>query len=66
MEWLDKNNQPYTEVIVDESDEAMNQLMTATGGMMQVPPFTVITKDDGAEEKVQGFDRKKLATILSI
>ncbi|MEO5950551.1 MAG: glutaredoxin family protein [Candidatus Saccharimonadales bacterium] len=66
MEWLDKNNMSYDDIIVDESDEAMNQLMTATGGMMQVPPFTVITKDDGTEEKVQGFDRKRLMSILGL
>ncbi len=66
MQWLDKKGFSYTDVIVDESDEAMNQLMSATGGMMQVPPFTVITKDDGTEEKIQGFDYKKLAIILGV
>ena len=65
MKWLDKQGISYDRVVVDESDEGMEQFMQATDGMIQSPPFTVITKDDGVVIKIAGFDQKKLTTAIA-
>ncbi len=66
MQWLDKKGVAYKDVVIDETDEAMNQLLKASEGMMVTPPFTVVTKDDGTEEKVLGFDRAKISALVGI
>jgi glutaredoxin len=65
MKWLDKKGVGYSHIVVDESDEGMEQFMVATGGIIQSPPFTVIKKADGTEIKVAGFDMKKLTAAIS-
>ena len=65
MKWFDKKGVGYTDVVVDESDEAMDQFMKATDGMIQSPPFTVITKEDGSVVKIAGFDQKKLLQAIA-
>ncbi len=65
MEWLDKEGQTYTRVVVDEDEQGMMNLMSASGGAVGVP-FSVIEKDDGTEEKIFGFDRNKFKAILGI
>lgn len=65
MKWFDKKGISYNHIVVDESDEGMEQFMQATGGIIQSPPFTVIKKADGSEVKVAGFDMKKLMVAIS-
>ena len=65
MKWLDKKGVAYNHVVVDESDDAMEQFLVATGGVIQSPPFTVIRKQDGEEVKVAGFDMKKITAAIS-
>lgn len=63
--WLDKQGFVYDYKLTDEDDTAMQEFMSVNDGMIGVP-LTVITKDDGSQEKVLGFDKRKLATILNI
>jgi glutaredoxin len=65
MEWLDKEGQAYTRVVVDEDEQGMMELMNASGGAVGVP-FRVIEKTDGTEEKIFGFDRNKFRATLGI
>lgn len=61
MQWLDKQGVKYENVVIDESDDNMQKLMDATGGMVSGTPLTVI---DG--ENIPGFDRGKLTKLLNL
>ena len=65
MKWLDKQGVGYNHVVVDETDDGMEQFMQATGGVIQSPPFTVVKKADGTEIKIAGFDQKKLSAAIA-
>ncbi len=61
--WLDKKNIAYDYKLTDEDDDAMAEFMRVNDGMLSVP-LTVITKDDGSETKILGFDQGKLNNAL--
>jgi glutaredoxin len=64
MQWLDQKGVHYTEKLIDESDQNMQDFMTLNEGMIGTP-FTVI--DDGkTQHKIVGFDRTKLQATLGI
>lgn len=63
-DYFKSKNIAYSEILVDENpDEA--QKMIELSGQLGVP-FTVITKDDGTVEKILGFDKKRLDSILGV
>lgn len=64
MAYLDTKGIKYEDVLVDKNP-AEAQAMIAISGQMGVP-FTVITKDDGSEEHILGFDRPKLDAALGL
>lgn len=55
----------FTEKLIDQDDAAKNEMMKESDGFLGVP-FVVFTKDDGAKEKVLGFDRGRVNEILGI
>ncbi len=63
--WLDKQNIAYDYKLTDEDDAAMEEFMRVNDGMLSVP-LTVITKDDGSEAKILGFDRAKFKQVLGV
>jgi glutaredoxin len=63
-DYFNSKNIEFGEILVDENpDEA--QKMIELSGQLGVP-FTVITKDDGTVEKILGFDKERLNSILGI
>ncbi len=63
-DYFNSKNIAFSEILVDENpDEA--QKMIELSGQLGVP-FTVITKDDGTVEKILGFDKERLNSILGI
>lgn len=46
-------------------DQSVAQELFEKSGQLGVP-FTIIEKEDGSEEKILGFDRKKVDLILGI
>ena len=61
-DYLNSKNIAFSEILVDEKpDEA--QKMIEISGQMGVP-FTVITKDDGTQVNILGFDRQKIEEAL--
>lgn len=64
-EWLEQNKIPFTKIVVDEEGEdKVNELLEKSGGL--AVPFTVISGDDGAEDKILGFDRARLSQALGL
>lgn len=63
-EYLDKNNFQYNVKYADE-DQALAQELFQKSGQLAVP-FTVITKDDGEEVSILGFDKPKVDAALGI
>ena len=63
MQWLDKKGVSYTNKVVDQNDEDMNEYMTVNDGMIGTP-FTVIKKD-GKLHKIQGYDQPKFNELLA-
>ena len=54
----------YNVKMADE-DQAIAKELFEKSGQLGVP-FTVITDEDGNEEKILGFDREKLNSVLGI
>lgn len=65
MQWLDQQGVKYDNVVIDESDDNMQKMIDATGGMVQGTPLTIITDGD-TTEKIPGFDRGKLTKLLNL
>lgn len=64
-DYLGEHNVSYEEKLVDQDGAAKEQMIADSEGFMGVP-YTVITKDDGAKEKIVGFDQKKINEVLGI
>ena len=64
-DYLAEKNISYVEKLVDQDEEARDQMVADSGGFLGVP-FTVITTDDGNKEKVIGFDKGKINSILNL
>ena len=62
-DYLDEKGIGFEEKLVDQDDEAKNEMMEKSGGYLGVP-FTVFTKEDGAETNVIGFDKVKIDKAL--
>lgn len=63
-EFLKEHNVGFDEVRVD-TDAAAAEKMINLSGQMGVP-FTVITRQDNAEEHILGFDQPRLAAALGL
>ncbi len=61
-EYLDQKGIEYKEKLVDQDDAAREEMVNISGGFLGVP-YTVIKKD-GREEKIVGFDKVKINSIL--
>jgi len=63
-DYLNSKNLQFTEKLVDMDDVARDEMVGVSGGFMGVP-FSLVIKDDGVQEKVIGFDQKRLDEIIS-
>ena len=63
--WLESKNIGYENKFVDDDQKAMDEMLKISEGHMGVP-FTVITKDDGVQIKILGFDKLKFKEILGV
>lgn len=63
-EFLNSHNIPFEEIYVDKDPEAAKQMIDMSGQLGV--PFTIITKDDGSQVTMLGFDKQKLSEILGI
>jgi glutaredoxin 3 len=62
--YLQSKGISYDEKHADQ-DQSIAQELFAKSGQLGVP-FTIITKDDGSEEKVLGFDKPRIDSVLGI
>lgn len=62
--YLNDKNIKYDVKMADEDQKIAKELYEKSGQLGV--PFTVFTKDDGSEENILGFDRKRIDTILGI
>jgi glutaredoxin len=64
-DYLGEKGVSFSEKLVDQDDEARENMMQASGGFLGVP-FTVVVKDDGTKETIIGFDKGKVNSVLGI
>jgi len=62
--YLDGKEIKYKEKLVDQDDAAREEMVNISGGFMGVP-YTVVKKD-GKEEKIIGFDKGKINSMLNL
>lgn len=62
--YLDSKNIPYQNIFVDQDQTAAEEMVKRSGQMGV--PFTIITKDDGTEEQILGFDQDRINSALNI
>lgn len=64
-EFLEKKSVSFEEKIVDTDDAAKEEMLSVSNGFLGVP-FVLVKKEGGAEEKIIGFDQKKLENVLGL
>lgn len=64
-DYMDEKGVNYTEKIVDTDETAREEMIKESDGYLGVP-YTIIEKNDGSKEKVIGFDKGRLSSILGI
>jgi len=62
--YLNDKNIKYEVKMADEDQKIAEELYEKSGQLGV--PFTVITDEDGSEEKILGFDRQKVDTALGL
>lgn len=62
--FLDEHKVPYESVAVDEDPAKADELLELSGGL--AVPFTVIEHEDGAQEKILGFDQHRISAALGL
>jgi len=62
--WLDGKSVEYTGYDVDVNPIAAQQMMQVSDGQRGVP-FSTIEHEDGAMEKIVGFDRQRFERALA-
>lgn len=63
-EYLNSKGISFEEIYVDKDPKAAEDMIKISGQMGV--PFTVITKDDGSQVTVLGFDRGKIDASLGL
>lgn len=63
-EYLDSKGIKYENIFVDQNPKAAEEMVKISNQMGV--PFTVITKDDGSQEAILGFDREKINSALGL
>lgn len=63
-EYLDSKGIKYENIFVDQNPQAAEEMVKISNQMGV--PFTVITKDDGSQVTILGFDKDKLNQSLGI
>jgi glutaredoxin 3 len=62
--WLKAHDLDYEEIHADQDPKAAEELLSLSGQLGV--PFTVVTTDEGASEKVLGFDQARLTSVLGL
>ena len=62
--YLQSKDISYEEKIADQ-DQSLAQELYEQSGQLGVP-YTVITKDDGTQEAILGFDKPKFDSVLGL
>lgn len=63
--YLTEKGVSFTEKLTDLDQSTQEEMVALSDGFLGVP-FTVIEKPDGTSEKIVGFDKNKINSILSI
>lgn len=63
-QFLKQHNIAFEDVMVDEDPKAAEEMIELSGQMGV--PFTVITKYDGSQDKILGFNQPRLAASLGL
>lgn len=63
--YLKEKGVAFSEKIVDQDLKSQKEMVALSQGAMAVP-FTVVTKEDGLQVKITGFDKKKIDETLGI
>jgi len=64
-EFLSSNSVEFEEKMVDQDEEAMEEMKKLSDRFKRVP-IVSIEKEDGTKEMIIGFDKGKLSSILGI
>jgi len=64
-DYLDEKKISYTEKLLDQDENAKDEMSKISGGFLGVP-FMAITMDDGTLQTVVGFDKNRINEILGI
>jgi hypothetical protein len=62
--YLKDNEIDFEEKMVDQDDQAKEEMMQESGGFLGVP-FTVVKKD-GKTETITGFDKGRVNDLLGL
>lgn len=63
--YLEERQISFIEKLVDQDDAAREEMTKLSDGFLGVP-YTTIKKDDGSVEKIIGFDKAKIDSLLGL
>ena len=63
-DYFDSKGIKYENIFIDKDEKKATEMMELSGQLGV--PFTEITKDDGSEVKILGFDKEKLNEALGL
>jgi len=64
-DYLTEKGFSYMEKLVDQDDNARNEMSNESNGFLGVP-FSVLVKDDGTKATIIGFDKGRVNEVLGI
>lgn len=62
-DYLGEKNVSFTEKLVDQDEQARDEMMKVTKGYLGVP-FTLVEKDSGEQKQIFGFDKKLVDQVI--
>ena len=60
--WLSRKNLPFSEVNVDDNENAMDDVVRLSGYSMV--PCTVVTLKDDSQKIISGYNLNQLSTVV--
>lgn len=60
--WLNYKNLPFSEINVDEDQNAMSDVITLS--QRQMVPCTIVTMQDNTQQIISGYNLTQLASLI--
>lgn len=64
-DYLTQKGVSFSEKLTDQDQKTQEEMIALSDGFLGVP-FTLVEKEDGSKEKIVGFDKNKIDSVVGI